>query len=240
MSLVVTASLLESGLVDLETRLPCSIRIDPQTSALDQESFIARRHVDLVAAINCGCQSLLDQASQLIDATAFLGFCKQIGFGRGLGSVPPGRFPQEEKRDLLPLLRGEDLDLRPSPLELLRLAALIGTGGGLPLLHSAEEMRSGKEPVDPQFAKSTWQCLRNAMCSSSAARSISRPNSESALQIGAWHSSTQPYSGLANVVIGFFPASQPCYAFYASQPAVSEADDRFSLVRRHLFAQPWP
>ncbi|HEY9714740.1 MAG TPA: penicillin-binding transpeptidase domain-containing protein, partial [Chroococcales cyanobacterium] len=131
-------------------------------------------------------------------------------------------------------------DFVPSALQILRMAALVGTRGQVPYLHSAE----APDPDGASFAlhlqDGTWSKLQEGMqlaCREGTARAL---DPENAMHIAAKTGTALHGKQFQSWITGYFPYDQPKYAFVLHAPVGTSQDAAVPKVHEFLFATKWP
>ena len=202
--------------------------------------FTAHGEVDLAQALANNCSSFFVTAAQSISTPQFLRLSESFGLNQPVGTFSGGVFPKSSSSSAISFVTGLNREMRPTPLQILRLNALIGNNGRLPVkMHSAEQSVEGEEPVQLTLKSDTWKFLQAAMrqtCTNGVAKEL---DPKDKMSICASLATVEGKSGYTQCVSGFFPYEKPIYAFTICCPSDAADDTGLRFSRELLLAQEW-
>lgn len=244
MKLVTAAALLEEGIFNPNQTLDCT-----GSFRTEREVYkCPRGHgpLSIEQAIACSCNVFFARATHTVGAGVILHYARLFGLDRGVAGSSFS-FPREIPLDSVRLALGLDPDLKPSALQLMRIAALIGRRGRIPFLKSAEVVAG---PDDRAFEldlkEDTFRQLKNAMIMAAREGTAKELDPEDRLKLAVKTGTVAHGKKFESFIVGFFPAGsspadrEPDHAFCLHAPAGTSHDAAVPQARRMLFSVNWP
>lgn len=246
MKLVATAAILDEGLFNANQELECTGTYQVGHEAVHCQK--AHGKIDLVHALGFSCNVFFAKATHGLTPRAFLKQARALGLASSCAGRPAGPFPAEDKVHLpdsaLHYVLGLADDLKPSSLALLRLAALIGVGSGgtLPVLHSAEdfELTQKEEPLKNPLAHHTNDVLSHGMRLCAREGTARKLDENDKLKLAVKTGTTPHGNKFQSVLIAFFPLEDPKHAICLVSPSGTSQDSAVPKAREFLTATTWP
>lgn len=238
MKLVAACAISEDHLLSPETSFDCtgSVVVGKKTYHCQK----AHGRLDLIHAIGMSCNVYFAQAAESISPALFLEHAKAFLLNEPACGRAAGPFPLKADGDPQSYILGLNESFKPHALQLLRLAALIGSFGDLPLLHSAESPPEKPARTHLQLSANTWKILKQGMiiaCQNGTAKNL---DPENKLHIAA-KTGTAPHGNtFQSWVIGFFPFDKPRYSFCLRASSGTSQDSAVPQAHKFLLASDWP
>ncbi len=200
----------------------------------------AHGNVSLIEALGQSCNIYFAHAADTISPAVFLHYARLFGFAESCCEQASGHFPEKPLADVQSYVLGLSPDFQPQALQLLQLAALIGTKGHLTQLHSAEKPLPVPSLRTVSLKESTWSLLDQGMRIACRAGTAKNLDPENKLQI-ACKTGTVPHGKtFESWICGYFPHEKPRYAFCAHAAQGTSQDVAVPIARKFLFATEWP
>ncbi|MBS1992562.1 MAG: hypothetical protein JSS86_12725 [Cyanobacteria bacterium SZAS LIN-2] len=246
MKLVAAAALLEEGIFNLNQELECT-----GTHRIGREEVHCQKphgKIDMVRALGLSCNIFFAKATQRLTTRAFLTQARALGLASSCAGRAAGPFPDESKHTLpessLHYVLGLAEDMKPSCLALLRLAALIGVGGGgtLPVLHSAEdfELKEKEHPFKNPLSKHTNDILIKGMRLCAREGTARKLDESDKLKLAIKTGTTPHGAKFQSTLMGFFPIDDPRHAICLFTPSGTSQDSAVPKTRDFLNSTEWP
>jgi penicillin-binding protein 2 len=195
--------------------------------------------VDLTHAIAKSCNVFFITACEKLTAKTFLDFAQKFGLDKAVAGRASGPFPIEPRLPSYMYALGLAADLRPNALQLLRLAALVGTAGDAPFLHSAEDTADG-ERFHVELKEGTWRRLQQGMELAVREGTAQKLDPENQMHIAAKTGTTPEGIKFQSWIIGYFPTDNPKHAFALNSLAGNSQEAAVPQAHKFLFATTWP
>lgn len=200
--------------------------------------------IDIVRALAVSCNCFFAQATQRLTTRAFLDKARALGLASPVAGKPPGQFPADAQAgSSLPYVLGLAEDFKPSCLQLMRLAALIGVGplGQLPVLHSAEnlELVDKEKNLKVALTERSHELITRGMRLCATEGTAKKLDPKDKLHVAAKTGTTPHGAKFQSHIIGFFPYDKPRNAFCLFAPAGTSQDSAVPSAREILLSTTW-
>ncbi|MBP6747746.1 hypothetical protein KA344_21135 [bacterium] len=243
MKLVAAAALIDEGLTHANEVFECTGTHNVGKEAVHCQN--AHGKIDIVQAIGRSCNIYFAQATKRLTTRAFLAKAAQFGLDKPCAGSLSGPFPLKPvESSSLHYVLGLAQDLKPTALQLLRLAALVATppGGKLPVLFSAEniELPEKEKPFTSPLTAESHRVLSAGMRLSATEGTARKLDSEDQLKIAAKTGTTPHGNKFQSYVIGYFPFDKPAHAFALYAPSGTSQDSAVPKAKEFLFSTTWP
>lgn len=238
MKLVAAATITEDHLLSPETTFDCT-----GTTVIDHKTYRCQKahgRLNLISAIGMSCNVYFAHAAESINPNLFLQQSKAFLLDAPCCTRNSGPFPHEAKGDSQSYVLGLNEAFKPHALQLLRMAALIGAEGELPLLHSAESPPEKPEKTHLHLSPTTWTILKQGMIKAAQEGTAKNLDPENKLRIAAKTGTTPHGNTFQSWVIGFFPYDKPRYAFCLRSSSGTSQDAAVPQAHKFLLASDWP
>lgn len=262
--LVTASAALEAGLVEADTRLPCSgawghYRPSSCRGAALEATLAGHGELDLVEACTRDCEVYFCELAAALEPEYLLTTARRLGWGArpGWGWVGesagrlPAEFPQPEwtAADTIAWARGRGATL-VTPLQMARLMAAIAHRGVLPTLRwqlpapdeaatTAARPRAGR--TSPALSAATLAALRRALIRASAGQGSPARlvGGESRVSLAGLSSSAFAGEGRAPHLwfAGYSPAEAPRVAVVVALEQAGNDDRLARAVAQHLVSR---
>jgi len=247
MKLVAAAAILEHSLLDPNHKFDCLGH-----THINNEEFHcqhAHGHVDLPTAIAVSCNCYFIHAAHHLSSAQMIEFARKFGLAAPIAHRASGEFPasvpskssksSEPAEPSYTFILGLSRALQPTALQLLRVAALIGSDGQAPYLHSADDMEAG-EPFRLQLKDSTWRTLRQGMELAVRHGTARNLDPENQMHVAAKTGTVTHGKKFQSCVIGYFPSQAPKNAFCVWAPSGTSQESAVPEAKQFLFSTTWP
>ncbi|MBX9877798.1 MAG: hypothetical protein K2Y22_05015 [Candidatus Obscuribacterales bacterium] len=238
MKLVAACAISEDHLLSPETTFDCtgSVVVNSQTYHCQKP----HGRLDLIHAIGMSCNVYFAQAAQSISPDLFLEHAKAFLLNEPACGIASGPFPQKAEGSPQSYVLGLNDSFKPHALQLLRMAALIGAEGDLPLLHSAESPPDKPGRTHLQLSNNTWKILKQGMIIARENGTAKNLDPENKLHIAA-KTGTAPHGNtFQSWIIGYFPFDKPRYSFCLRASSGTSQDAAVPQAHKFLLASDWP
>jgi cell division protein FtsI/penicillin-binding protein 2 len=238
MKLVAATAIMETGALDPNNKVDCKGH-----ATIDGETFhcqFPHGHVDLTHAIAMSCNSYFVNASKHISSQAFLHFAERLGLKDSVARMPVGIFPAATHDPSYTFILGLNETFQPSALQLLRLAALVGSKGDLPFLRRSDDMETPDPPFRVQLHEATWHRLQQGMEMAVRDGTAKHLDPENKMHIAAKTGTSIHGKKFQSCIIGYFPYDKPGNAFCIWSPTGTSQESAVPQAHQFLFSTTWP
>lgn len=238
MKVVCAAALRSANLIAASATFECAGMI----ASAGKKYTCQRPHgrLSLPEAIGLSCNVFFVQAARHLPGDLFLDEARRFGLASPCAGYPGGPFPSRIAAEPTDYVLGLMPDLKPSPLQILRMAALVAVRGDLVDLHSAESPDPEARPFRLVLDDSTWETVAQGMRICARQGTASKLDPHDRLKLAAKTGTAPHGKTFQSYVAGFFPYDRPRHAFCARALSGTSQDEAVPLAREYLFASEWP
>lgn len=250
MKLITAACILEEGAFNPNEKEECT-----GTFTISQEDFhCAHPHgkVTIEEAIAKSCNIFFVKATRRVGPGSIIEYARMFGLDTPVAGFKGGAFPTKPVHPTSYYAIGLAEDLRPNALQLLRLAAIFGTDGHVPVLRNAAALdvvenigAQDDKPWTVALKETTFKRIRKGMIMAVSDGTAQHLDPDHKLRIAA-KTGTVPYGKkFESWVIGFFPNDKPAenarlHAFCLYAPVGTSHDSAIPQAREKLLSVQWP
>jgi penicillin-binding protein 2 len=237
MKLITAAALLEEHAVTVDETLECrgQLELNGKTCTC----LGAHGHVSLVKAIGLSCNVYFAKMSGRVSPNTIIGYASRFGLCSEVAGYPSGQFPKEATRGSHEYALGLASDLKPNALQLMRVAALVGTRGTAPDFRSPENPDPTGKPFVCQLSSSNWPPLQQGMRMAAREGTGKKLDPEDSLCL-AVKTGTAPHGKtFQSWIIGYLPDKDPGHAFVVRSQIGTSIDAAVPAARKFLFSTKW-
>lgn len=248
MKLVAMAALIDDGNFNTNLEYECTgtfkLPGSGNRSSLTVHCQYVHGRLDIVRALALSCNCFFAQATKQLTARGFLAKARALGLASPVAGKPGGQFPADANTGpSLPYVLGLAEDFKPSCLQLMRLAALIGVGphGQLPVLHSAENLQlvEKEKPLKVGLTERSHELIARGMRMCATEGTAKKLDPKDKLHVAAKTGTTPHGARFQSHIIGFFPYDKPRNAFCLFAPAGTSQDSAVPSAREILLSTTW-
>jgi cell division protein FtsI/penicillin-binding protein 2 len=240
MKIVSAAALYESGLYTGSQTIDChgSLRVGHE----NYSCLYAHGKVDLTRAIGLSCNVFFATAAQKLSPAAFVEFARRFGLNTPVDGHGADGFPDERslKGDNIQYALGLAPDLRANALQILRVAAIVGTHGNVPAMHNTGSIsEQAGQPFSLHLSAGTWRVLQQGMrlCDREGTGKNLDPSDKLQLAV---KTGTAPHGkAFQSWICGYFPFSDPKYAFCLRASGGTSVERAVPEAHKWLFSAQW-
>jgi cell division protein FtsI/penicillin-binding protein 2 len=233
MKLVAVAALLEANRLSPETQLTCDGSITVPTATGKHQLACRHPHGKLTMqeALGVSCNVYFAKAARRLPSALFIKYARLLQLDQPAWSTPSGVFPNA-KTQILPdplswqYVMGLSPQIQPTLLQLLRLAALMGTRG----------VGGTVASLSPR----TWTILQEGMQRAVHGGTADGLDPENKYELAAKTGTVPATKGFQSWIIGYFPQQEPKYAFALWAPSGTSLEAAVPLAQKALTSRQWP
>ena len=122
----------------------------------------------------------------------------------------------------------------------MRVAALIGGNGKIPLLRSAEMADIKGNPIELSLKEETFARLKEGMRLAAKNGTAQAIDPEDKLSLAVKTGTVSHGNKFESWIIGFFPFENPKHAFCLFAPVGTSHDSAVPLASKRLLSVDWP
>lgn len=240
MKLVTAATLLEEGALNPNEQIECTGFFNYREKGY--KCPLAHGQLSVEEALAQSCNVYFAKAATRLGSHTLLGYAKRFGLNDSVNEQPSGSFPADEavEDDVVPYALGLNRELKPSALQLLRVAALIACHGKVPFLKSAEKFELQGEPFSLKLSDTTFKSLGEGMRNAARSGTARHIDPEDQLKLAVKTGTVGHGKKFKSWIIGYFPFDEPKHAFALFAPVGTSHDSAVPLASKRLLSVEWP
>ncbi len=239
MKLITASALLETRAIHADEKFECRGVYKAHKQTIKCQ--FAHGIVDMQHALGLSCNVYFAHFASKVSKNTILEFAEKFGLNTPVADFGSGKFQAADKNAVPELLAlGLTDSVRPSALQLMRVAALVATRGKVPFLHSAENPNAEAKPFEILMDSHTWHVLEQGMQIASRQGTGKKLDPENKLKLAIKTGTTPHGSSFQSWICGYFPWDAPRYAFVLRASAGTSQDQAVPQARKFLFAVDWP
>lgn len=240
MKVISAAALLEEGAINPNESIECTGYFQHREKGY--KCPLAHGMLSVEEALAQSCNVYFAKASCRLGSHTLLGYAEKFGLNTPISDQPSGSFPEREsvEDDVVPYALGLSKQVKPSALQLLRVAALVAGGGNVPFLKSAEKFDLKGEAFKLQLSDTTFDSLAEGMRRAARSGTARHLDPEDKLKLAVKTGTVGHGKKFKSWIIGFFPFDNPKHAFSLFAPVGTSHDSAVPLAARRLLSVEWP
>jgi penicillin-binding protein 2 len=237
MKLITAAMLSEEHVVKPEDKIECRglVEIGKQSYSC----LYPHGEVDLVQALGLSCNVYFAQRCQHLAASMIIDYAKRFGLDTPVSGYKPGAFPTKPASSAVAYGLGLAKDLQPNALQVMRLSALVGEKGKIPVLRNPSEPCDEK-PVALELHGTTWEILQQGMKLAGREGTARKLDPQNLLHVAVKTGTTPHGKIFQSWITGYFPYQDPKYAFVLRASSGTSQEQAVPLARNFLMGTKWP